>query len=122
MLELLPGRPDHQRREPATAASHDVTGLEPIANKCLDRDRQRRWVSAERPRCWRHLASGRAIRGRNAGTGRLEASYQSQQIGGVVAGAAEALREALERSAHFRLAEEVHPEAELMVLRESSLG
>ena len=39
-----------------------------------------------------------------------------------MARAAEALREALERLAHFRLAEEVHPEAELVVLRESPLG
>ena len=42
VLELLPGRPDHQHLEPATAAPDDVTGLEPIANECLDRYRRRR--------------------------------------------------------------------------------
>ncbi len=36
--------------------------------------------------------------------------------------AAETLREALEGAAHFRRAEEAHPKAELVVLRESPLG
>lgn len=59
---------------------------------------------------------------RNAWTGPLEAFSQSPQIGGVVARAAEALRETLKCSAHVWFAEEVHPESELVVLRESSFG
>ena len=71
-------------------------------------------------RQWPRFGSGRGC-GPIPG-GPLEASGQRAQGGGGVASAAEALREALECEAYFRLAKEVYPEAEFMVLRESPLG
>jgi hypothetical protein len=58
-------------------------------------------------------------RGTNCGS---EVSRQAAQFVGAVWHATEVLREALESAAHVRLAEEAHPEAELVVLRESLLG
>ena len=124
VFELLPGRPDHQHVKPATAASDDVTGLEPIANECLDRDwrRRRRLAAAESVSTTLTVVPVAGAGGPDDEMGGSEASRQSAQIGGVVACAAEVLREELERAAHFRHAEEVHPETELVVLRESPLG
>jgi hypothetical protein len=51
-----------------------------------------------------------------------EANGQGSQRDGVVARAAETLREALELAAYFGLAQEAYPKAEFMVLREGPLG